>query len=76
MYLGIGEHDAYRSEISGVYGLVLIVNLPEDLGDIAKGEIEIRCDGLSVLRRGFDVGYEEISSKHAHIDILSKIHGL
>ena len=37
--------------------------------------MEIGCDELSALRRGFRVDSNEISSRQAYVDILSGIHG-
>ena len=48
----------------------------KEIGGVEEGGMEIGCDGLSALRRSFQVGPEEISAKHAHFDILSGIHGM
>ena len=73
---GDKDHDAYRSELGGLYGIVSAVKILEDIGGIKSGEIEIGCDGMSALNRAFWVEKEEISSKQAHFDIISGIHGL
>ena len=70
------EHDAYRSELAGLYGLILAVKLIVTIGSISSGSIEIGCDGLSALNRGFDTTDDDISSKHSHFDILSGILGM
>ena len=71
----IDEHDAYRSELAGLYGIGKAVSLLEDIGHIESGKIEVGYDGLSALRRCFNVGSDEISSRQAHFDILSGMHG-
>ena len=71
----IDGHDAYRSKLSGLYGISKAVSFLEDIGKIERGKIEVGCDGLSALRRCFNVGSDEISSRQAHFDILSGMHG-
>ena len=70
------EYDAYQSELAGSYGLARAAILPKDIGKVNGGGIEIGCDGLSALKRSFQVGPEEISSKQAHFDMISGIHGV
>ena len=45
------EHDAYRSEIAGLYGIVMAVKMLVTIGNISGAQIEIGCDGLSALNR-------------------------
>ena len=70
------EHDAYRSELAGLFGLVIAVNTLLEIGKISTGEIEVGCDGLSALHRSFWHEVEDISSANAHFDILSELHGV
>ena len=60
------EHDAYRSEMAGLYGIGKAVNILEaigkiEVGKIEVGKIEVGCDGLSALNRCFKAGHDEIS---------------
>ena len=46
-------YDAYRSELAGLFSLVVGVKILTEVGDIRNGGIEVRCDGLSALHRSF-----------------------
>ena len=70
------EHDAYRSEIAGLYGIVMAVSMLVKIGNISGARIEVGCDGLSALHRSFWANEEDISCTNAHFDLLSRIHGL
>ena len=70
------EHDSYRSELVGLFGMVVTVKIIISLGNISKRGIEIRYDGLSALNRSFWYRDEDISSSQPHFDILSGLHGL
>ena len=70
------EHDAYRSEIAGLYGIVMAVNMLMKIGNISGAKIEVGCDGLSALHRSFWANEADISCTNAHFDLLSGIHGL
>ena len=49
------EYDAYRSEITGLYGIVAAVGMLEKIGNIEGSHVEVECDGMSVLHRSFEV---------------------
>ena len=68
------EHDAYRSELAGLYGICKVIYILEELGRIDGGKIEVGCDGLSALNRCFKASHDDISSRQSHFDILSGIH--
>ena len=70
------EHGAYRSELAGLFGLLVAVNILQKIGDFNDGEVEIGCDELSALRRSFWNGEEDTSSGQPHFDILSGLHGI
>ena len=44
------DQSAYRSEIGGIYALVLVVDIIKDMWNIKSGSIEIGCDGLNALQ--------------------------
>ena len=48
------DQSAYRSELAGLFAIVLIVNLICSWADIQAGGIEVGCDGLSALNKAFD----------------------
>ena len=52
----IGEGNSYRCELSGIYGILLIVRLICELHDITSGSVHVRCDNKSVLKI-FNEGY-------------------
>ena len=47
------EHDACRSELVGLFGLVVALKTLTVLGDVRNCGIEVGCDGLSALHRSF-----------------------
>ena len=47
------EHDTYRSELAGLYGIAIAMRILEELGgaeDPEQGGIEIGFDGIRALR--------------------------
>lgn len=43
------KHDAYRSELSGLYGIGKASSILEETGNIIEGKIEVGCNGLGAL---------------------------
>ena len=70
------DHDAYRSELGGLYGIVTAVDILVEISKLKEGGIEIGCDGMSALNRAFWVDKDDISSKQAHYDMISGIQGM
>jgi len=50
------DHDAYRSELSGLYSIMMIIEKFCDFHEIKEGSIAIGCDGKSALETAFDSG--------------------
>jgi hypothetical protein len=48
------DQSAYRSELAGLFGIVLVVNLLCSWADIMSDGIEVACDGLSALNKAFE----------------------
>ena len=71
-----GDHEAYRSELAGLYGIMVATRAFERMGEMESGGLEIGCDGQSALWRAFGVEKEDISARQAHYDIISGIHGI
>ena len=44
------DQSAYRSELSGLYGIVLAVSLVCKVHGVTGGQVEIGCHGLSALQ--------------------------
>lgn len=47
------NHSSYRSELSGIYSILVVVNQLCAHYQIVDGEIGIACDGLSALNKAF-----------------------
>ena len=69
------DQSAYRSEIGGLYGLVLAVEIIKDLWKIRSGAIVLGCDGINALYQALDIKNVTISSKQQQFDLLSGIQG-
>ena len=69
------DQSAYRSEIRGLYTLVLVVEMIKDMWNIKSGSIKIGCDGLNALQQGMGVDSVHITSKQRQFDLLSGIQG-
>ena len=70
------DHDAYRSELGGSYGIVKAVDILVEISKLKEGGIEIGCDGMSTVNRSFWVDKDKISSKQAHHDMICGIQGM
>jgi hypothetical protein len=46
---GPSDHSPYRSELTGIYSIMIMVNRLCEFYDIKEGENELACDGLSAL---------------------------
>jgi hypothetical protein len=64
--------DAYRSELSGIYGAVVMVHLLCKIHNIQQGKVQVGCDGLSVLRRALDQS-GDVNPSMQHFDIIAAI---
>jgi hypothetical protein len=50
---GSRDHSPYRSELTGIYSILIMVNKLCEYYEISDGEIELACDGLSALDKAF-----------------------
>jgi hypothetical protein len=50
---GPSDQSPYRSELTGIYSIMIMVNRLCEFYDIKEGEIELACDGLSALDKCF-----------------------
>jgi hypothetical protein len=64
--------DAFRSELSGIYGMVVMVNLLCEVHNIKQGTVYICCDGSSALRRAIDQS-GDVSPNTQQFDIIAGI---
>jgi hypothetical protein len=58
---GADAHSSYRSELTGLYVILAIMNHFCEYYQIEEGSIEIGCDGLSALQTSFDQGLNLLS---------------
>jgi hypothetical protein len=65
------DQGAYRSELAGLFGIVLVVNLLCSWAGITSGGIEIGCDGLSALNKAFETW--PLEPADPHFDMLSAL---
>ena len=69
------EQDAYRSELAGLYGILVVIKQLESYCNRIGGHIIIACDGKGALFKAFDT-LKNVSTKSPHYDILGGIHSL
>jgi hypothetical protein len=65
------DQGAYRSELAGLFGIVVVVLHLCLWAGIESGGIEIGCDGLSALNKAFDTWPHEPA--HPHFNMLSSL---
>ena len=64
-----GVQSSGRSELAGLYGIAVIVDLLCQHYDIKEGAIEVGCDGLNALRDCFKPGFTASCAK-PHFDLI------
>ena len=69
------DQSAYRSEIAGVYGSVLVTEVIKETFGLERGGILIGYDGKEALKQAIDIEYNIISCQQQHFDLLSGIQG-
>ena len=69
------DHSAYRSEIAGIYGIVLVIEMIQQVWGLQTGGVLIGCDGKSALKQAVDVDDSITTCQHQHFDLLSGIQG-
>jgi hypothetical protein len=68
------DQQSARSELAGLYGVVVMVNLVCEHFDITDGAVEVGCDSQSSLRHAFGQGVSfEAEIKDADYDLRSAI---
>ena len=69
------NHSAYRSEISGVYAMVAMVEGIKEVWNITKGHVTLGCDGMQAGLQGLDVLNNTTVCTQQSFDLLSGIQG-
>jgi hypothetical protein len=65
------DQSAYRSELTGLYAIVLVADLLCSWADITTGAIEVGCNRLSTLNKAFDTW--PLEPADPHFDMLSAL---
>ena len=67
------DQNSYRSEASGLYGILLVVHTMEVLTKQQGSTITIACDGSSALFKTLTTYKERFSSSNRCFDVISRI---
>ncbi len=51
------DQSSLRSELAGIYVIVILVNVICQEHQILEGEIEVGCDNIKALRRAINMDY-------------------
>jgi hypothetical protein len=65
------DQSAYRSELTGIYAILLMVSKLCHYYNINQGTIELGCDGKSALEKA--LSYNTINIEDSNFDLLSAI---
>ena len=69
------DQSAYRSEISGIYGMVAMVEGIASVWQLKEGKITLGCDGIQAGLQSLDVINRKIVCTQQSFDLLSGIRG-
>ena len=69
------DQSAYRSEISGIYGMVAMVEGIKQVWKIANGHITLGCDGKQAGLQALDIEHYRTTCTQQSFDLLSGIQG-
>ena len=69
------DQSAYRSELAGIYAMVLVVEVIKDIWSISGGGILIGCDGKAALDQALNIKENKTACQQQQFDIISGIQG-
>ena len=69
------DQSAYRSEIAGLYAMVLVVEMIKEVWGLTEGGILIGCDGKDALNQSLNVQEIFTVCQQQQFDLLSGIQG-
>ena len=69
------DQSAYRSELAGIYAIVLVVEVIKDIWSISSGGILIGCDGKAALDQALNIKENTTACQQQQFDIISGIQG-
>ena len=73
----LSAQSSFRSELSGLYGIVLMVNTICRFYDITEGQVSCACDGEQAITQAFaNPQYYHAQTVNSDFDLLSAIHTL
>jgi hypothetical protein len=69
------DQGSYCSELSGLYGITVVLHTLCEFYKIDQGTIEVGCDGITALERGFDET-QNPSSAAQQLDLILAIRNI
>ena len=69
------DQSAYRSEIAGLYAMVLVVEMIKEVWGFTKGGILLGCDGKDALNQAINIEQTMTVCQQQQFDLLSGIQG-
>ena len=69
------DQSAYRSEIAGLYAMVLVVEMIKEVWGLTKGGILLGCDGKDALNQAINIEQTMTVCQQQQFDLLSGIQG-
>ena len=64
------DQNAYRSELTGLYGMAIMIEAICKFHSVTQGKVEIGCDGLQALRNATH-NTDIINPKYPHFDLIA-----
>ena len=65
------DQSAFRSELAGIYGIIIATTVLCELHDIHSGCITVACDGESALDYVFDWDKKWLTASTPHLDLIA-----
>ena len=66
------DQSAYRSELAGLYAIIIMIESVCEVFEIKKGVVEIGCDGISALKQGI-VDSDVTNPHQPQFDLIAAI---
>ena len=69
------DQSAYRSEIAGLYAIVLVVEIIKEVWGLTEGRILLGCDGKDALNQALNIDETFTVYRQQQFDYLVEIQG-
>ena len=69
------DQSAHRSKITGLYAMVLVVEMIKEVWGFTKGDILLGCDGKDALNQSINIKQTMTVCQQQQFDLLSCIQG-